>query len=357
MPMAVRAAMAAANMKAIRIFTIGKRLKQAEVSTPIPAAGEILVAVRAAGICHSDAHYRSGTGSVARLPITPGHEVAGIIEAVGPGVSEERIGERVCLHYLVTCGECSYCRSNIGQFCPDAAMIGKDRDGGYAEYICLPEQNAFSLPDEIPFSHAAVMMCSFATALHALRKARFAEDESVAVFGAGGLGMAAIGLSTALGASRVIAVDNNSAKVAAARSMGAIGIDASGSDVLEAVMDSTAGQGVDVALELVGLPITAEQAVKSLGIQGRAAMVGLANAATLINTYKDLIGKEREIIGVSDHLPEEIDELLSLVQCGRLDVAPVISTTVPLEETAINSVFDELDSYSGTAIRTVISLE
>jgi threonine dehydrogenase-like Zn-dependent dehydrogenase len=139
--------------------------------------------------------------------------------------------------------------------------------------------------------------------------------------------------------------------------MGAIGIDASGSDVLEAVMDSTAGQGVDVALELVGLPITAEQAVKSLGIQGRAAMVGLANAATLINTYKDLIGKEREIIGVSDHLPEEIDELLSLVQCGRLDVAPVISTTVPLEETAINSVFDELDSYSGTAIRTVISLE
>jgi propanol-preferring alcohol dehydrogenase len=86
-------------------------------------------------------------------------------------------------------------------------------------------------------------------------------------------------------------------------------------------------------------------------------MVGLANAATPINTYKDLIGKEREIIGVSDHLPEEIDELLSLVQRGRLDVAPVISTTVPLEETAINNVFDELDSYSGTAIRTVISLE
>ena len=344
-------------MKAIRISAIGKKLTQAEVAAPIPAAGEVLVAVRAAGICHSDAHYRSGIGSLGQLPITPGHEVAGIIESVGSGVSKERVGERVCLHYLVTCGKCSYCRRNMGQFCPDVAMIGKDRDGGYAEYICVPEQNAFTLPGEIPFTHAAVMMCSFATALHALRKIRFTEGESVAVFGAGGLGVAAIGLSAALGASRVIAVDNNSAKVRAARSMGAIGIDASDADVVAAVMESTDGQGVDVALELVGLPITSEQAVKSLGVQGRAAMVGLASAPTLVNTYRDLIGKEREIIGVSDHLPEEIDELISLVQQRRLDIAPAISKTVPLDETAVNKVFEELDSYSGKAIRTVISVE
>jgi len=190
-----------------------------------------------------------------------------------------------------------------------------------------------------------------------LRKTRFTEGESVAVFGAGGLGVAAIGLSAALGASRVIAVDNNSAKVRAARSMGAIGIDASDADVVAAVMESTDGQGVDVALELVGLPITSEQAVKSLGVQGRAAMVGLASAPTLVNTYRDLIGKEREIIGVSDHLPEEIDELISLVQQRRLDIAPAISKTVPLDETAVNKVFEELDSYSGKAIRTVISVE
>jgi len=344
-------------MKAIRISAIGKKLTQAEVAAPIPSAGEVLVAVRAAGICHSDAHYRSGIGSLGQLPITPGHEVAGVVESVGPGVSRERVGERVCLHYLVTCGKCSYCRSSIGQFCPDVAMIGKDRDGGYAEYICVPEQNAFTLPGEIPFTHAAVMMCSYATALHALRKTRFTEGESVAVFGAGGLGVAAIGLSAALGASRVIAVDNNSAKVRAARSMGAIGIDASDADVVAAVMESTDGQGVDVALELVGLPITSEQAVKSLGVQGRAAMVGLASAPTLVNTYRDLIGKEREIIGVSDHLPEEIDELISLVQQRRLDIAPAISKTVPLDETAVNKVFEELDSYSGKAIRTVISVE
>ena len=346
-----------ATMKAIRISGIGERLAQTDIAVPTPAAGEVLVAVRAAGICHSDAHYRSGVGSLGQLPITPGHEVAGIVEAVGPGVSRERVGERVCLHYLVTCGRCSYCRSNIEQFCPDVAMIGKDRDGGYAEYICVPERNAFTLPGEIPFTHAAVMMCSFATALHALRKARFAEGESVAIFGVGGLGTAAIALSTALGASSIIAIDNMAAKVNGARSMGAIGIDACDSDVVEAVIDSTDGRGVDVALEFVGLPITTQQAVRSLSVQGRAAMVGLSSAPTPLDMYRDLIGREREVIGVSDHLPEEIDELLSLVQQGRLDIAPVISKTVPLDETAVNKVFDELDSYSGKAIRTVISVE
>lgn len=344
-------------MRAIRISGIGERLTQTDIAIPIPATGEILVAVKAAGICHSDAHYRSGIGSLGQLPITPGHEVAGIVESVGPGVSKERVGERVCLHYLVTCGKCSYCRGNIGQFCPDVAMIGKDRDGGYAEYICVPEQNGFTLPGEIPFTHAAVMMCSFATALHALRKARFAEGESVAIFGAGGLGAAAIALSAAIGASSIIAIDKSGTKVKAARTMGAIGIDANNTDVVEAVMDSTNGRGVDVALEFVGLPITSEQAVRSLSVQGRAAMVGLANAPTPLDMYRDLIGKEREIIGVSDHLPEEIDELLSLVQQGRLDIAPVISKTVPLDETAVNMVFEELDNYSGKAIRTVISVE
>jgi len=344
-------------MKAIRISGIGEKLTQANIARPVPAAGEVLVAVRAAGICHSDAHYRSGTGSLGQLPITPGHEVAGIIESVGPGVSSERVGERVCLHYLVTCGKCSYCRGKIGQFCPDVAMIGKDRDGGYAEYICVPEQNAFTLPGEIPFTHAAVMMCSFATALHALRKARFTAGESVAIFGAGGLGTAAIALSAALGASSIIAIDNNGTKVQAARTLGAIGVDARDTDAVDAVMDSTDGRGVDVALEFVGLPITSEQAVRSLGVQGRAAMVGLASAPTPLDMYRDLIGKEREVIGVSDHLPEEIDELLSLVQQGRLDIAPAVSRTVPLDEMAVNEVFAELDSYSGNAIRTVISIE
>lgn len=344
-------------MKAIRITTTGQNLVQQNIATPRPEAGEVRVAVRAAGICHSDAHYRSGVGTLSTLPITPGHEVAGVIEELGAGVPPQRLGQRVCLHYLVTCGECSFCQSGIGQFCPRVAMIGKDLDGGYAEYIVVPEKNAFQLPDDIPFTHGAVMMCSYATSLHALRKARFTKGETVAIFGAGGLGTAAIGIASVLGASKILAVDNNSAKVRAAESIGAIGIDASEHDVIEAIFDHTGGQGVDVALELVGLPVTSEQAVRSLGVQGRAAMVGLTHKPAAINMYRDLIGKEREIIGVSDHLPGEIEELLTLVHSGVLDITPAISRTVSLDEAVINAVFDELDQYCGNAARTVITLD
>ena len=201
------------------------------------------------------------------------------------------------------------------------------------------------------------MMCSFVTALHALRKARFSAGESVAVFGAGGLGTAAIGLARALEASDVIAVDTNPEKLLAARSQGAIGVDARAPDVVDAILAATTGRGVDVALDFVGQPTTSQQAVRSLAVQGRAAMVGLTSVPTPIDMYADLIGREREIIGVSDHLPEEIDELFALVRRGRLDVGAAVSRTIPLDEQAVNAVFDELDNYSGESIRTVISME
>lgn len=344
-------------MKAVQITAIGERLAAREIDAPVPGPGDVVVAVKAAGICHSDAHYRAGVGLLAQLPMTPGHEVAGIIRAVGAGVSEDRIGERVCLHYLVTCGNCTYCRRDLGQFCPDVAMIGKDRHGGFAERIVVPEQNAIGLPEAIPFEHAAVMMCSFATSLHALRKLRFSRGESVAVFGAGGLGTAAILIASALGASRIMAIDNNPEKIVAAEALGAIGINAATDDVVDEVHAQTGKLGADVALELVGSPVTSDQAIRSLGVGGRAAMVGLSSQVSKVDMYKDLIGKEREIVGVSDHLISEIHELIELVVRGHLDVSPVVSGTVPLDEGAINAVFDALDEGCGGAIRTVITID
>lgn len=344
-------------MKAIRITGIAKSLELHNVDKASPGYGEVLVAVKAAGICHSDAHYRAGIGTTGPLPLTPGHEVAGVIEAVGPGVAADRVGQRVCLHYLASCGACDYCDDGVGQFCADVQMIGKDVDGGYAEYIVVPAGSAIHLPEEIPFTHGAVMMCSYATSLHALRKARFAAGESVALFGAGGLGTAAIGIAQALNASAVFAVDLNPDKLKAAEAMGAVSVDAANTDAVATIRSSTRGRGVDVALELVGSPQTAQQAVRALTVKGRAAMVGLTNQFTPIDTYRELIGRECEIIGVSDHLPGEIDELIQLVLSGRLDVSPAVSRTVALDEAAVNAVFDELDSYSGAAIRTVIDLD
>ena len=226
------------TFRAVRLNSPGRPLADERVADTAPGAGEILVRVKAAGICHSDAHYRAGVGST-RHPLTLGHEISGVIEAVGAGVTTRRAGDRVCLHYLVTCGGCSDCRAGREQFCATGQMIGKDRDGGFAEFIRVPAGNAHDLPDAIPFEQGAILMCSSATALHALRKARVAPGDAVAVFGIGGLGVSAIQLARALGAAKVYAVDVNAAKLALAQRLGAIPIDARTSNPVQAIREAT----------------------------------------------------------------------------------------------------------------------
>jgi len=119
-------------MKAVRLVKTRQPLQIQEVSTPRIGEQDVLVRVKAAGICHSDAHYRAGVSPVLSLPLTLGHEVAGVVEEVGSQVSNVKAGDRVCLHYLVTCGDCYYCSTGNEQFCTSGAMIGKHRDGGYA---------------------------------------------------------------------------------------------------------------------------------------------------------------------------------------------------------------------------------
>lgn len=341
-------------MRAVRLVEQGKPLVQMELDQPEPGAGDVLVKVRAAGICHSDAHYRDGTVTPRTMPITPGHEVAGVVERAGKAVKGFRKGDRVCLHYMATCGFCPHCRRGSEQFCESGQMIGNHRDGGYAEYILIPARSTFRLPDEIPFEQGAIMMCSSATSLHALRKARLAGGETVAIFGAGGLGTSAIQLARCLGALEVYAVDIRESKLAAAETYGAIPVDASKSDPVEEIKRLTGGRGVDVALELVGLPETVEQSVRCLAVQGRAAVAGLSNEPFRVRPYQDLLGREAEIIGVSDHLAAEIPQLLEWARRGGLDLSRAVTRSVPLSAEAINGVLDDLGTF-GDDVRVVIT--
>lgn len=340
-------------MKAVRLIEPGKSLELQEVAMPEPDSGEVLVRVRAAGICHSDAHYRAGSSPAGPLPVTLGHEVAGEIEQVGPGVFGFEPGDRVCLHYLVTCGQCEYCRRGNEQFCLTGAMLGKHRDGGYAEYVCLPARGVFHLPESIPFEHGAILMCSSATALHALNKARLQPGETVAVFGLGGLGISAVQLAKALGAGEVFAVDLQPGKLALAESYGAIPVDGARGDPLEEIRRLTSSRGVDVALELVGLPLTMQQCVASLAVMGRAALAGITDRSFEVYPYAQLINKEAEVIGVSDHLAAEIPQLFAWVEGSKLDLGKVVTRTVPLEAGLINRALDQLEEF-GEAVRVVI---
>ncbi len=341
-------------MKAIRLIRPGLPLELQEVAIPPIGRREVLVRVKAAGICHSDAHYRAGKSRVHPLPLTLGHEVAGMVEKVGAEVSGFHPGDRVCVHYLVTCGECAYCRQGSEQFCASGAMIGKDRDGGYAEFIVLPARSLFPLPEEIPFKQAAIMMCSSATSLHALNKARLKPGESVAVFGVGGLGASAIQLAKALGAGAIYAVDIRASKLEMASRLGAVPVNAAQEQPVERIKRLTGGRGVDVALELIGLPVTMQQAVRSLAIRGRAALAGITDKTLEIAPYEEVLNKEAEIIGVSDHLAQELPPLIEWVRQGKLDLSEVVTRTVPLDAEAINETLDRLERF-GEDVRVVIT--
>jgi D-arabinose 1-dehydrogenase-like Zn-dependent alcohol dehydrogenase len=341
-------------MKAIRLIKSGSPLEAQEIAIPQVSARDVLIRVSAAGICHSDAHYRAGVSPVKCLPLTLGHEVTGTVEKPGADVVRFADGERVCVHYLVTCGHCVFCVAGTEQFCTTAQMIGKHRDGGYAEFIVVPERSVFRLPDEIPCEQGAILMCSSATSLHALNKARLRPGETVAIFGIGGLGVSALQLARHLGAAEVFAVDINPRKLELAERFGAIPVNASVGNPVEQLRGLTRGRGVDVALELIGLPLTMRQAVQSLAILGRAALVGLTQETFEVAPYSELLNKEAEIVGVSDHLASEIPLLLDLARMRKLDLSHGIIATVPLEAGAVNGVLDRLEEFSDD-VRVVIT--
>jgi len=196
------------TMKAARLHQIRQELSIDPVQVPKVNANEVLVDIKASGICHSDLNYRNGVAPVGKLPIILGHEVAGVIAEVGNQVEDLEEGERVCIHYVISCGKCAYCSTGKDNLCEEYRMIGKDVDGGFAEYIKVPARNVLKLPKNIPFEQAATLGCAVSTPFHALRRGRASVGETVVVYGVGGLGVHAIQLASKIfGAGKVIAVD------------------------------------------------------------------------------------------------------------------------------------------------------
>ena len=340
-------------MRAVRLVQVGKPLEDVELEVPKIGPSEVLVRVAACGICHSDAHYRAGISPIDPLPVTLGHEIAGHVETVGEEISHVVSGDRVYVHYLATCGSCEFCSSCHEQFCVKGQMIGKHRDGGYAEFIKVPGRNVFVLPDEIPFEVGAIIMCSSATAFHALNKARVRSGDSVAIFGFGGLGYSALQLARIFGCQEIYVVDINPAKLSLAAELGGVPIDSKKGDPVDQIREATGGKGVDVSLELVGSAITMAQAVHCLGVLGRAALVGLTAESISVLPYPELINKEAEIIGVSDHFTTELPLLMEFARSGKLHFPEGTLRFVDLDAEQINSALDAVEN-STDHIRSVI---
>jgi propanol-preferring alcohol dehydrogenase len=343
-------------MRAARLHRIGDELRIDRVQVPRISPNDILVEVRASGICHSDLNYRDGVAPVAKLPITLGHEIAGVVVRKGTRVKQFRLGERVLVHYVSSCGRCLFCRTNRENYCKSYQMIGKDVDGGFAEYSIIPAACAVKLPETIPFEQGAIMGCAVPTAYHALRRGRVQPRDTVVIIGVGGLGMHAVQLAKKIfRAGRIIAVDRFGWKLEQARNAGANRIvNAVTDDPVGAVSRMTSGMLADVVLDFVGSEKTNQQGISCVGKGGRFVLVGIGAKSMTISPYRTIIGKEVEIVGVNDHLKTELSQLVKLVRSGRVDLSQSITHRIALEN--INEGFRVLEDENEKPIRVVVSI-
>jgi Zn-dependent alcohol dehydrogenase len=366
-------------MQAAILPETGARLEVAEVELAAPKAGEVLVRLMASGVCHSDLNAVDGTSST-RCPAVLGHEGAGIVEAVGPGVTL-KAGTHVALSWMPSCGRCEECIRGYPHLCRTAwqgmghggLLEGTprlSRDGApvyhysllstFAQYAVVDERSCIPIPDGIPFEVAALTGCAVATGIGAVwYTAGVRPGERVAIFGCGGVGLSALLGAVSVGATPVLAVDVSPAKLQKASELGATKtVQWAGSPeaTADAVKDATGG-GVDYAIEATGRPDAMLAAFLSTRNRGAAVLIGIGRAdATLAIPAIQIPRAERRILGSAygSVRPErDFPRILELYAEGRLPIDRLISHRMPLA--AAQEAMELV--RTGTAVRAVLSLD
>ena len=358
-------------MKAAVLIEVGKPLVIEQVNIAKPGPHEVLIRTAACGLCHSDLHFIEGTYPHA-LPAIPGHEAAGIVEAVGSEVRTVKVGDAVVTCLSAFCGHCEYCVTGRMSLClgaetrrkpgeaprltrPDGSMINQMLNlSAYAEMMLIHEHACVAINPEMPLDKASVIGCAVTTGAGTIFNAcKVTPGETVAVIGCGGVGLATINAAKIAGAGRIIAADPLPEKRALAIKLGA-------TDVVDAMADDAAAQilelskgGVDHAIEAVGRPASGELAVKSLKRGGTATILGMMplQHSVSLSAIELLSGKKLQgaIMG-GNRFPVDIPRLVDFYMRGLLDLDSIISETIPLER--INEGFDQMKR--GDAARSVI---
>jgi alcohol dehydrogenase len=308
-----------------------------DVERPEPSNDGVVVEVRATGVCRSDWHAWAGHDEIA-LPHVPGHELAGVVSAVGSGVRNWSVGDRVTVPFVCGCGVCEWCTSGNAQVCPNQEQPGFTHWGSFAEYVALhaADTNLVAVPDTVSFEAAAALGCRFATSYRALTsRARVAAGEWLTVVGAGGVGLSVVMIAKALGA-RVVAVDRNPAALEVASSLGADHVVVAGStDVPTAVHAATDG-GSHVSVDAVGSEQTSSDAIHSLRRRGRHVQVGLLPTATGLSPVPmaRAIAWELDILGSHGMAAADYPGMLALIERGTLQPQRLIDRVIDLEDAA-----------------------
>ena len=267
-------------MRSVRLHATEPHLRLERISVPQPASGEVLVRVEGAGVCHSDLHLIDHVADEAllRLPVILGHEVAGFVEAMGPGVNDIVQGEPVAVLPVSGCRACRWCLHGDQELCSDAAIAGATRDGGFAEFILVPARDRLVSLSGLDPAQAAPLADAALTPYRALRRVADSlrhVDATLVVIGIGGLGQYAVQLARLLYDARVIAVDGRPERLQRALELGAAAVIENGDQAVAQVLAATGGQGAAVVLDMVGTSETLELAARTVGTRGTIMLVGI----------------------------------------------------------------------------------
>jgi propanol-preferring alcohol dehydrogenase len=329
-------------MQALVLDAFGKPLVLREVPNPTIKPNEVLVQVGACGVGLTVVNLLETVGRVKRYPLIPGHEIAGTIIEVGSLVKSVKPGDRVTNHFYLTCGQCRYCRSGQETLCSsNLGNIGQACDGGYAQYVSLPERNVIAIPDGVSDVDAAVASDAIATPYHAcVKEAKIKPGDAVMVIGAaGGVGIHMIQMARLCGA-KVIAVDVGADKLNFIKeALGSQGpdylIDAALASISQQILELTHGKGVEAVIDVVASKNTLEQAVASLAVRGRLVIIGnhpqsvyKENPSFLVHPG-EFLARGLEIHASRYVTLSEIERTLELVRDGR--IKSIVTEVVPLK--------------------------
>jgi L-iditol 2-dehydrogenase len=322
-------------MKAL-VLTAYRKLELLDVPRPEPGPRDVLVRVRACGICGSDVHGYDGSSGRRIPPLIMGHEAAGVVDAVGAEVAGFKPGDRVTFDSTIHCGECAFCRGGQVNLCDRRRVVGVSpgeyrQDGAFAEAVVVPERIVCRVPEPVPFEHAA-MVEPLSVAVHAVRRAKIAAGDKALVVGCGMIGLLTLQAAKAAGCSSVIAVDLDEGRLAQAARLGADVTLGARDDVPARVAALTAGRGVDVAFEAVGAAEPIATAVRSLRKGATLVLIGNVTPRVEVD-LQAIVTRELSLLGTCAS-NGEYPAALELLACGAVRLDGLISQVAPLAEGA-----------------------
>lgn len=326
------------KMKAAVLEEFHKEFIIRELEVPSPKRDEVLVKVRASGICGTDLHIQDGRLSTIKLPHVPGHEIAGEVWAVGDEVKGFDKGDAVIVAIDIICNNCRYCQTGRGNLCNHLIRIGFERNGGHEEFVVVPSSNLVKFNKKVPFEKAAIIPDAVACMYHAIKnQGQVRATDKICILGVGGLGFQGIQIAKYFGAE-VYCTSRKDEKLRIADAFGSdCSINTEKQDLFETIKEKTFGEMCDVVFDNIGNEESIQASLDICRPGGKVIMVGYSKESFRAN-YQSTAMKEKEIIGIRGSNRRDIIEVTRLVEAGVID--PFVTKTYPLEE--INQAMQDL---------------